>query len=106
MLVLLFIINLLAPIVNFLGIIGLCACVVYDDIHVLIISGIMAVAGLVLGVFAYGYDIPPRWFWSKSANDLFSFSVTTVLGYAGSLAMWPCAIYLVKVLVDAVSNVA
>ena len=106
MLVLLYIINLLAPIVNFVGVLGLCACIIYDDFYVLVISGIMAVVGFVLGIFAYGYDIPPRWFWSKSANSLFSFAVTTVLGYAGSLAMWPCAIYMFTVLVNSVSNAA
>ncbi|MBR5859787.1 MAG: hypothetical protein IKY71_00385 [Bacteroidaceae bacterium] len=104
--VLLFLINLFAPAVNFLGVLGLCGCIVYDDVYVLVLAGIMAVAGLVLGIFAVKYDVPPRWFWSKSANQLFEFSVTTVLGYAGSLAMWPCAIYMVKVLADAVANAA
>ena len=106
MVVLAFIINLLAPVVNFLGMLGLCACVIYEDFPVLLFSGIMAVVGLVFGIFAYKLDIPPRWTWSKSKNDLFRFSVTAVLGYAGSLAMWPCAIYMVKVLVDAVANAA
>ena len=106
MVVLAYIINLLAPVVNFLGMLGLCACIIYEELPVLLFSGIMAVVGLVFGIFAYKLDIPPRWSWSKSKNDLFSFAVTAVLGYAGSLAMWPCAIYMVKVLVDAVSNVA
>lgn len=106
MIVLAYIINFLAPLVNFVGLLGLFACIIYEELSVLLFAGVMAVVGLVFGIFAYKLDIPPRWFWSKSANDLFSFSVTTVLGYAGSLAMWPCAIYMVKVLVDAVSNVA
>ena len=103
MVVLAFIINLLAPVVNFLG---MCACIIYEELPVLLFSGIMSVVGLVFGIFAYKLDIPPRWTWSKSKNDLFRFSVTAVLGYAGSLAMWPCAIYMVKVLVDAVANAA
>ena len=106
MIVLLYIINLFAPVVNFVGILGLCGCIVYDDFYVLIISAVMAVLGLLLGIYAYRYDIPPRWFWSKSKNDLFRFSVTTVLGYAGSLAMWPCAIYMLSVIVGAMSSVA
>ena len=106
MVVLAYIINLLAPVVNILGLLGLCGCVVYEDLYILLIAGIMAVVGLVFGIFAYRLDIAPRWFWSKSRNELFSFSVTAVLGYAGSLAMWPCAIYLIRVLVDAVANVA
>ncbi len=106
MVVLAFIINLLAPVVNFLGMLGLCACVIYEDFYILGTVGIMAVVGLVFGIFAYRLDIPPRWTWSKSKNDLFRFSVTAVLGYVGNLAMWPCAIYLLKVVVNAVSNVA
>ena len=73
-----YIINLFAPIVNFLGMIGLCGCLVYESYSTLIIAGIMAIVGLVFGVAAYRNDIPPRWFWSKSKNDLFGFSVTAV----------------------------
>lgn len=106
MVVLVFIINLLAPVVNILGLIGLCACVVYEDLYILVFAGIMALVGLVFGIFAHRMDIAPRWFWSKSRNELFRFSVMAVLGYVGNLAMWPCAIYLLKVVVNAVSNVA
>ena len=106
MLVLLYILNLLAPIVNFVGLLGLCGCIVYEDLHILVISGIMAVVGLVLGLSAYKYDIAPRMFWVKSINQIFSFSVTAVLGYAWSMAMWPCAVYMVTVLVDATSKAA
>lgn len=102
--VLLYIINLFAPLVNMLGLIGLCGCVAFGDFNILVIAGIMAIVGLVLGIFAYGYDIPPRWFWSESRNEIFSFVIMTVIGYAGSLAMWPCAIYFIKLLVNAASN--
>ena len=100
-----YIINLLAPVVNTLGAIGLCGCVVYEDLHILFIAGILAVVGFIFGIFAHRMDIPPRWFWSKSRNELFSFSVTAVLGYAWSFAMWPCAIYLIMVLIEKVSMV-
>ena len=106
MLVLLYILNLLAPIVNFLGLLGICGCVIYEDLSVLTISGIMAIVGFVLGLSAYKYDIAPRMFWAKSINQIFSFSVTAVLGYAWNVAMWPCAIYMVSVLVNAASNAA
>ena len=106
MVVLAFIINLLAPVVNFLGMLGLCACIIYEDLYILLFVGIMAVVGMVFGIFAHRLDIAPRWFWSKSRNELFRFSVTAVLGYAGSLAMWPGAIYLIKVLAEKVANVA
>lgn len=98
--VLTFLINLFAPIVNTLGAIGLCGCIVYDDMHVFGIATPLAVVGLIFGLIAYRNDIPPRWFWSKSANSLFEFSVTAVLGYAWSFAAWPFAIYLVNVVID------
>lgn len=100
-----YIINLLAPIVNILGAIGLCGCVVYEDLHIIAIAGVLAIIGLIFGILAYRMDIPPRWFWSKSKNELFSFSVTAVLGYAWSFAMWPCAVYLIIVLIEKVSMV-
>ena len=102
-LVLSFILNLLAPIVNLLGILGLCGCIVYDEPQFLIISGALAVVGFIFGIFAYPLGIPPRWFWSHSANAIFEFAVTAVLGYAWNFAMWPCAIYMIMLLVEKVS---
>lgn len=90
-----YILNLFAPIVNALGAIGFCTCFVYDDIHMLWYGGILAVVGLVFGILAYSNDIPPRWFWSKSKNALFEFSITAVLGYMVNFAAWPFAIYLI-----------
>lgn len=99
--VLAYIINLLAPIVNTMGLIGLCGCIIYEELYILVIAGALAVVGLIFGIFAHRNDIPPRWSWSKSRNELFRFSVTAVLGYAMSFAMWPCAIYLVNLVIDA-----
>ena len=95
-----YIINLFAPIVNVLGMIGLCGCLVYESYSTLIIAGIMAIVGFIFGIAAYRNDIPPRWFWSKSKNDLFSFSVTAVLGYTWSFASWVLAIYLINEIVS------
>ena len=95
-----YIINLFAPIVNILGMVGLCGCLVYESYSTLIIAGIMAIVGFIFGIAAYRNDIPPRWFWSKSKNDLFSFSVTAVLGYAWSFASWVLAIYLINEIVS------
>ncbi len=105
MVVLAFIINLLAPVVNILGLLGLCACVLYGDYYVLVLAAIMAGVGVAFGIFAHKNDIAPRWTWSKSKNDLFRFSVMAVLGYAGSLAMWPGAIYMIKTVINAVSRI-
>lgn len=100
--VLAYILNLFAPIVNALGVLGLIGCIVYEDLHVLAITAPVAVVGFVFGIFAHRNDIPPRWFWSKSKNALFEFSVTAVLGYAWNFAAWPLAIYIVKVVADKV----
>lgn len=98
--VLSFIINLLARIVNPLGAIGICMCILEDDYHILVISGALAVVGFIYGIFAYRLGIPPRWFWSRSINEIFSFSVTAVLGYAGSFALWPPAVYFVQYMIE------
>ena len=95
-----YIINLFAPIINTLGLLGLIGCCVYEDFDALIYGAIAAVVGFVFGIVAYRNDIPPRWTWAKSKNELFKFSVTTVLGYAWSFAAWPFAIYLGNVIIS------
>ena len=97
-----FILNLFAPVVNTMGFIGICGMGAYGDWHAFIWCAVMFVVGIVFGFRATQLDIAPRWFWSKSANDLFHFSVLRVLGYAWSFAMWPGAVYLIKCLVAAV----
>ena len=99
-LVIALVVNLLAPIVNILGLFGLLGCVVYDDLSILGIAAALFILGLIFGIAAHRLDIPPRWSWSKSKNDLFKFAITATLGYAWSFAMWPCAIYIVKVIID------
>ena len=96
------IINLFAPIVNTLGAIGLCGCIVYDDFHTLYIAAAMAIAGSIFGILAYNNDIPPRWFWSKSKNQIFEFSVSAVLGYSWNFAAWVFTIYLITVIAERV----
>ena len=98
--VLSFIINLFAPIVNLLGMLGLCLAFTEGEDKILLSSAALAVVGLVYGIIAYRNDIPPRWAWSKSVNQLFSFAVTAVLGYAVNFAMWPCAIYVVMTILE------
>ena len=100
--VLSFIINLLAPIVNSIGLCGLIFSIIEDDNHILTLSAILCAVGLIYGIFAYSFDVPPRWFWSESKNEIFEFAVTAVLGYAWNFAMWPCAIYMVSVVVDGI----
>lgn len=100
--VLAFLINLLAPILNTLGLLGVCGMGAYGDWGWLGICGIMFIVGCIFGGTAISYDIPSRWFWSKSANEIFNFKVFGVLGYGWSFAMWPAAVYFIKCFVDAV----
>ena len=100
LIVIAYIINLFAPIVNVVGAFGLLGSLIYEDFYVLIYGGIAAVIGLVFGIAAYRNDIPPRWFWSRSKNEIFSFSISAVLGYAWSFAAWAFAIYLVNVIIN------
>lgn len=95
-----YILNFFAPIIDILGVIGLFSCVITGDFLILIFAGILWLVGLIFGISAYKEDIPPRWTWSKSANELFKFSITAVLGYAGNFAMWPCAFYTILVIID------
>ncbi len=97
-----FLINLIAPLVNTLGMIGMCGMGAYGDWGWFVICGIMFIMGCFFGVVAIPYDIAPRWFWSKSANEIFNFKVFGILGYGWSFAMWPSTVYLIKCIVDAV----
>jgi hypothetical protein len=100
-----YILNLFAPVVNWLGLFGLGYMMEEENLQMFGVWGVFALLGLIFGLRAYKLDIPPRWFWSKSKNDLFRFSVAAVLGYAVSIAMWPSAIYFVtSFLGDIISN--
>lgn len=97
-----FIINLFAPIVQPLGALGVCGCVIYEDYQSLQQAGILAAVGLIFGMLAYRLDIPPRWFWAKSRNEIFRFKIFAVLGYMWSFAAWPPAIYFVRLILEPV----
>lgn len=103
MAVICFIINLLAPITNFLGAIGFCIAFSRNEWSTIYCAIPFAIAGLVFGIFAYTRDIPPRWFWSRSANELFSFSVTAVLGYAINFAAYPLAWHIASDFISQIS---
>lgn len=91
-----FILNRLSPVVNFLGFMGVgCAWLMDDNMGVLIMTAIAAGIGLVFGILAYKNDIPPRWFWSKSRNSMFEFSVAAVFGYMVNIAMYPPCVYFI-----------
>lgn len=95
-----YILNLFAPLVNILGAIGMLASISVGDMYILPIGGALFLVGIVFGIFAYKLDIPPRWFWAKSVNELFEFSVTAVLGYAWNFASWGFTVYLVDLVIN------
>lgn len=99
-----YIINLFSPIVTPFGLFGLLAICGNKDYRMLGVMGFFAFIGLIFGFRAYKLDIPPRWKWSKSSNQVFNFSVSTVLGYAIDFASWPAVIYLIKCLVQTSSE--
>lgn len=97
-----FLLNLFSPIVQPLGVLGIIACILYDEYRSLQISGFLAIIGFILGILIYRLDIPPRWFWAKSENQIFQFSAAAVLGYMWSLAAWPPAVYFVRLILGPV----
>lgn len=98
-----YLINLLAPITNMLGLFGCLLACSRGEWGVLYIAIPFAVAGLIFGIFAYSRDIPPRMFWTESVNEIFSFTVTTVIGYALTFAAYPLAWYIATDFIEAVS---
>ena len=123
-----YIIRLLAPLVNSLGLIGFIAYGMYAlDSHLysedplshvpdlpveilgtigyangwmfLAISIVIFILGLWYGIKAYKNDIPVRWLWSKSKNSLFDFALTTIVGYGFCFAAYPYALFLIHFMV-------
>ena len=118
-----YILRLLAPVVNCLGIIGFIwyiMCILGGDpsseTHeatmeafgkigyakggmLFVISIVVFILGLWYGVKAYKNDIPVRWLWSKSKNALFEYSLTTVVGYAFYIVAYPYAIFFIHILI-------
>lgn len=128
MLVISYILNKLSPIVNPLGVLGLllsilvcadcgrftvegdyeaiCSCSVQGfHMELYLVTIILAVVGLIYGIFAYKNDVPPRWTWSKSRNALFEFSIAAVLGYMVNFAMWPPCVFIVKYFIGIFQNI-
>lgn len=96
-----FILGLFSPIVLLVGgITFLMYAVGEGDVELLIYSGIAFVGGIVFGIFAYKNDIPPRFFWSKSKNEIFEFSVSSILGYGIYFGLLPSAIYFISQIVE------
>lgn len=63
----------------------------------LVLGGVAAVFGLVVGIVGWADTVPPRWFWIKSRVDLAGSRVVTALGYAVQFFFIPpCIIGLIE----------
>ena len=58
----------------------------------LILCGLSAVVGLIVGITGWADTVPPRWFWVKSRVDLAGSRFKTAIGYAIQFFFLPAAI--------------
>lgn len=123
-----YIIRLLAPLINPLGLLGFISYIMYaiesnmyhkapltyvsefpEEIlgtisyangwMLFAVSIFIFTLGIWYGVRAYKNDIPVRWLWSKSKNKLFDFSLTTIVGYGLCFVAYPYAIFFIHFMV-------
>ena len=59
----------------------------------LVIGGISAVIGLIVGIIGWADTVPPRWFWIKSSMDLAGSRFMTAIGYAVQFFFLALAIF-------------
>ena len=90
MVVLLWIINLLSPLIF----IGSVVYFAFGDIETwtLIAGGGAALLGLIIGFTGWAETVPPRWFWVKSNVDLLDNLVGTALSYALKFFLIPAGV--------------
>ncbi len=66
------------------------------DSQALVLGGIAAILGLVVGIVGWADTVPPRWFWIKSGMSLAGSRFMTALGYAIQFFFIPpCVIGLI-----------
>ena len=63
----------------------------------LVLGGVAAVLGLVIGIVGWADTVPPRWFWVKSSAELAGSRIMTALGYAIQFFFIPpCVVGLIE----------
>ena len=63
----------------------------------LILGGVSAVIGLIVGIVGWADTVPPRWFWIKSRTELAGSRVMTAIGYTIQFFFIPaCIIGLIE----------
>ena len=58
----------------------------------LILGGVSAFIGLLVGIFGWGETVPPRWFWVKSATELAGSRFLTAISYAFQFFFIPATV--------------
>lgn len=79
----------LSPLCLFVGGFYLVEC---GDTLSLILGGVSAFIGLLIGIFGWGETVPPRWFWVKSATELAGSRFLTAISYAFQFFFIPPAV--------------
>ena len=95
--VLLWILNILSPII-LIAAVGYFAMGDIED-WVLYAGAGSALLGLIIGFTGWGETVPPRWFWVKSTQDLLDSRIFTALSYAFQFFCIPAAVTAVVELV-------
>lgn len=115
-----YIIRSLAPVINPMGVFGFFLYITYafdsslyseqlldtlgkisyvDGWLLFVVSTFVFVIGIIFGLKSYKNDIPLRWSWSKSKNELFGFSISTILGYGLYFVAYPYAFLFIHFIV-------
>lgn len=97
MIVLVYIINILSPIITIFGCLILLFGFRIIETWMWVVCGISAVVGLIFGFAIWHYNVPPRWFWAKSKMELLDNRVIVALRYAFIFFLIPLCIQMVIV---------
>lgn len=62
------------------------------------------VLGTIFGILAWHFEVPPRWYWTKSQSELMDNAVGYLFNCGCRFAMIPSAILLITRIVDYISQ--
>lgn len=93
MVAIIYLLNLLGPIITIAGLFGLAGLMQGElDDSLWVVSGICGIVGVLFGIKAWSYGVPPRWFWAKSQVDLFGSKVSCCFTHMVRFFFLPLAI--------------
>lgn len=59
----------------------------------LVLGGLAALLGLIVGIIGWADTVPPRWFWIRSSMELAGSRFMAAIGYAIQFFFIPLAIF-------------